>query len=186
MIGIYIITNLITNKSYIGQSINIDKRLKEHFWKANLPNDVSYKSIIHSSIRKYGKINFNSKVLIECLVEELDTLEKFYISKYNTLYPNGYNILSGGQKHRKVSKYCYCCNKLLNHYSESGLCRDCFLFSIRKVKDRPNREKLLELIFEFKNFSKVGRIYGVKASSIRRWCKKFYIPDNIEYYKVYK
>lgn len=31
MVGIYKITNLVNNKVYIGQSINIEKRIKEHF-----------------------------------------------------------------------------------------------------------------------------------------------------------
>lgn len=31
MIGIYKIVNKINNKVYIGQSININKRIKEHF-----------------------------------------------------------------------------------------------------------------------------------------------------------
>ena len=34
MIGIYKIINLINGKIYIGQSININKRIKDHFWKS--------------------------------------------------------------------------------------------------------------------------------------------------------
>ena len=32
MIGIYKITNNINNKVYIGQSINIESRIKDHFF----------------------------------------------------------------------------------------------------------------------------------------------------------
>ena len=32
MIGIYKITNKVNNKIYIGQSINIEKRIKEHLY----------------------------------------------------------------------------------------------------------------------------------------------------------
>ncbi len=31
MIGIYKITNILTNESYIGQSTNIERRKNEHF-----------------------------------------------------------------------------------------------------------------------------------------------------------
>ena len=96
MIGIYKITNNINNKSYIGQSINIEKRIKEHFWKSFLEKDISFTSILHTAIRKYGKENFVIEVLEECSLEELDDKEKYYIKKYNTISPNGYNILSGG------------------------------------------------------------------------------------------
>ena len=33
MIGIYKITNLINGKEYVGQSINIERRIKDHFLK---------------------------------------------------------------------------------------------------------------------------------------------------------
>lgn len=85
MIGIYKFTNKINNKSYIGQSINISKRIKDHFYKATCSKDVSFNSILHQTIRKYGIENFKTEVLEECTVEELDELEKYYI-KNITLY----------------------------------------------------------------------------------------------------
>ena len=57
-IGIYIITNKINNKSYIGQSVNIEKRITTHFWAAFKENLPSYNFHIYQAIRKYGK---NSK-----------------------------------------------------------------------------------------------------------------------------
>ena len=49
MIGIYKITNEVNNKVYIGQSINIEKRVKEHFWKSECSKDRSYNSALHSA-----------------------------------------------------------------------------------------------------------------------------------------
>ena len=40
MVGIYKMTNKINGKIYIGQSIDIEKRIKEHFWKATNEKDV--------------------------------------------------------------------------------------------------------------------------------------------------
>ena len=95
MIGIYKIVNKINNKVYIGQSINIDKRIKEHFWKSQCEKDVSYNSALHNAIRKYGKENFEWEVIEECKIEEIDEKERYYIQFYNSLTPNGYNILEG-------------------------------------------------------------------------------------------
>lgn len=89
MIGIYKITNLITKQSYIGQSNNIERRWKEHCRpsKAN-------KSLISDAINSFGKENFSFQILQECKIEELDSYEEFYIKKYNTINPNGYNVES--------------------------------------------------------------------------------------------
>ena len=54
IIGIYKITNIINNKSYIGQSANIERRFKEHCYKG-------YRSgiMLDIAIKKYGKENFS-------------------------------------------------------------------------------------------------------------------------------
>ena len=85
MVGIYKITNLVNGKIYIGQSINIDKRIKEHFWKASNEKDISYNSALHLAIRKYGKENFQWEILEECKVDNIDEREKFYIKEYNSV-----------------------------------------------------------------------------------------------------
>lgn len=86
MIGIYKITNLKNGKSYIGQSVHIERRWSEHC----IP---SSKSLIGKAIQKYGKENFNFQVLEECSVELLNEKEEFYIKKYNSVVPEGYNIM---------------------------------------------------------------------------------------------
>ena len=84
MIGIYKITNKVNKKSYIGQSINIQKRIHQHFWKAICTKDISYHSALHSAIRKYGANNFQTEIIQECSVEEIDEKQKYYIKYYNT------------------------------------------------------------------------------------------------------
>ena len=85
MIGIYKIENLINGKLYIGQSIHIERRWQEHC-------RPSTKSVISSAIKKYGKENFTFQVLEECSQEELDEKEIFYIEKFDSIVPNGYNV----------------------------------------------------------------------------------------------
>lgn len=95
MIGIYKIENKISKKCYIGLSINIEKRIKDHFSKAFI-KDKEYNKSLYRAIRKYGKENFNSTILEECLQEELFEKEIYYINKYNSYY-NGYNETLGGE-----------------------------------------------------------------------------------------
>ena len=82
MIGIYKITNKHNGKSYIGQSIHCGKRLDEHF---------SGEQFIDKVIQLEGVNSFTFDILREATKEELSYWEDYYIMKYNSIFPNGYN-----------------------------------------------------------------------------------------------
>ena len=93
---IYKVTNIKTNKEYIGYTkFTGEYRFTQHISESNYQR----KSILHDSIRKYGKENF----VLEILEESSDPIylhqirENYWIQKYNTLAPNGYNIQPGGE-----------------------------------------------------------------------------------------
>lgn len=99
MIGIYKITNLINNKSYIGQSIKIESRWEEHKREAFNPKNRNYNRAFYQAIRKYGLDNFKFEIVEECNIEELDEKEKYWIAFYQTFPPElgkGYNLYPGG------------------------------------------------------------------------------------------
>ena len=89
--GIYKITNNLNGKSYVGQSVNCMSRWSYH--KTPSKNVAP----IDQAINEYGAENFTFKVEKECLPEELDFYEREIIKKYNTMWPSGYNRLTGGR-----------------------------------------------------------------------------------------
>lgn len=91
VIGIYKITNIKENKSYIGKSKDIDRRINNHFslYRKGSP-------LIHEAIEKYEVDDFVIEILINCDISELDVYEKLFIEKHNTIFPCGYNCNSGG------------------------------------------------------------------------------------------
>lgn len=96
--GIYKITNLINGKVYIGQSINIEHRIRGHISASFNENDSSYNQPIHAAIRKYGPNNFSYEILENCGLSELDQKEIYYISFYESMEKNkGYNLTRGGE-----------------------------------------------------------------------------------------
>lgn len=94
--GIYKITNKITNKSYIGQSINIESRWSKEKSRAFQPNCEEYNKTLFKSFRKHGLENFTFEIIEECPMDQLDEKEQYYISLYDT-YFQGYNETTGGQ-----------------------------------------------------------------------------------------
>lgn len=86
---IYLTTNLITNKIYIGQ-----KKSHKFLGKSYLGSG----NYILNAIDKYGKDNFDIQLLCECnSAEELNEKEIYYIALYDsTNLEIGYNISHGG------------------------------------------------------------------------------------------
>ena len=87
MIGIYKITNKINGMVYVGQSVHIKRRFQEHIKKS------SNSQKIDQAINEFGKEAFNFEIIEECQKTELDAKENYWIQYYNSIYPNGYNIV---------------------------------------------------------------------------------------------
>jgi len=94
---VYMATNRINGKSYIGQTTRpFDDRIKEHLkCRGNC-------TILICAIRKYGHEAFWWKILrggIESQ-EELNRIEEQMIALHETTAPHGYNLKQGGAKGR--------------------------------------------------------------------------------------
>lgn len=87
-----------SGKSYIGQTTRNLPELRWNKGRGYLRN-CKY---LAKAIKKYGWKNFTHEILWEgefSNIEELNQLEEDYIIKFNTLSPNGYNLLSRGTNH---------------------------------------------------------------------------------------
>ena len=90
MIGyVYLTTNLINGKVYVGQHI-ADKFEPDKYIGSGV--------LIKRAIAKYGFDKFSCKLLAEAETqEELNKLEMYYIKKYDAMDPDlGYNLCEGG------------------------------------------------------------------------------------------
>jgi len=80
---------------YIGQTrFTLEERWKGHISSAN----VGSRFPIHCAIRKYGPGTFLVCTISDATsLAELDELEKFFIQKYHSMVPDGYNRTAGGE-----------------------------------------------------------------------------------------
>ena len=87
---VYKLTSLDTNKSYIGvTSCNVEQR-----WAKG--NGYCKQKYLYSDILKYGWNRITKEILYECnSFTESREKERYYIDFYNTIHPNGYNVLKG-------------------------------------------------------------------------------------------
>ena len=93
---LYMITNMINGKSYIGQSINNPEtgRILDH-----LNRRATGSPLLKKAITKYGIENFSYKILAQDIMPDLLNLfEKASIKSFKTLAPHGYNLHHGGSK----------------------------------------------------------------------------------------
>lgn len=91
---IYIIRNTVNDKVYVGQTkVSIKLRFQNHLSAARRGKDY----VIGKAIRKYGEDNFYVELLEECLVDELNDRERYWISIFNSTNNKfGYNMSIGG------------------------------------------------------------------------------------------
>lgn len=153
---IYKATCLVTNKSYIGLTVNsISQRWSNHVCQAKA--NMSPRSFFHRAVRKYGKEAFS----IECIMQA-DSLaaaclaERGAILAYSTLVPDGYNISSGGagtpgvrRSHSEATKTKISTSNLGKTFSEEtrqkmsiakkkiGMNRAAILASVAARKEKP-------------------------------------------------
>jgi len=105
--GIYKITNKINGKIYVGQSIDIHKRWREH--KSDFKNRKDRHNIyFQRSWDKYKSINFEFEVIERCNKTELDIQERYWVKYYNSSdIQFGYNADEGsnGKVINKETKF---------------------------------------------------------------------------------
>ena len=99
---IYVITNKINGKQYVGQTtVSLQKRFIAHICNSKVHGYKLARAIV-----KYGKDNFEVTEFATCFSKEaLDQLEIELIAEWD-LIKNGYNLKTGGShgKHTEESR----------------------------------------------------------------------------------
>lgn len=101
--GIYCIVSP-TGKKYFGQSVNMHRRIRAYLYK-NCP----CQKVLYNSLVKHGSESHHFCVVEFCKPEELDSVERYYISLYGTT--NELNLTNGGKKFKHAAASCAAISK---------------------------------------------------------------------------
>lgn len=100
---IYCYTNKFNQHKYVGQTNNLQRRIREHSWCLKNESSTSYNALLHKKMRQYGEENFNIEVLETIYsndLEEVNKREQYWIQQLQTFRGTGlgYNSDFGGGK----------------------------------------------------------------------------------------
>lgn len=139
---VYITTNLINGKRYIGQCSYHKKR-----WNTYLGSGVFLKK----AIRKYGRKNFTREILVEAFTkDDLAYLEILLIAEYDAVNDSTfYNMAEGGYITRGFT------GKKHNEQRNAELSE--------KMKGHAVSQNVRE------NMSRIGKIYGPLSKNLKHF-----------------
>lgn len=112
---IYITTNHINGKKYIGQK----KYDKYNHWKTYLGSEI----LLSRAINKYGRENFSKEIIEECETrDKLNAREKYWIFYHDAVNSDKfYNLASGGDGGRTCYGETHHASKKVYQYDKDGI-----------------------------------------------------------------
>jgi len=145
-----------SGKIYIGQSINVERRLKTYKYY-NCKKQVK----LYNSLKKYGFENHTIEIIkdnIKCMTA-LNFYEELYIKKYNTFNTeNGLNLRSGGMNNTPSDETKL--NNLFYRKGESAInSKTCYVLNLTN-----------QTIIEFGSATIVAQYYNSSTTTLTKVC----------------
>lgn len=147
---IYVITNILTGKSYVGQKKTLNDKTP-----AKLHRYYGSGTYIKNAIKKHGIENFEKHYI--CFAEsaeELDEKEKFWINELDTKN-NGYNQTDGGDHFKGTVKH------------KEGYREKMRQWALNAWKDPEYREKAMKPRYGLKHTEETKE--RMRESALKSW-----------------
>lgn len=146
--GIYILTNTVNNKQYVGMDSNMPLRFKQHI------RGIAKCPLLHDALSTFGLDKWTVQFIPYPGISRkaLQAVERWYISKLKTKLPDGYNMREGSnsnsirKQERRLSKRLF--------PDKVGL----------KERVRERREQGMRL-------QTIADVFNIPYTTVWLWCK---------------
>lgn len=147
--GIYILTNMVNNKQYVGMDSNMPQRFKQHI------KGISKCPLLQDALSVFGLDKWTVQFIPYPRISKtaLRAVEQWYICKLKTKHPNGYNMRDGSNPNLKQKR------KPLKRLTPVAKRRAELKAQVRKCREQG---VLLEAI---------AAEFGISLSKASQWCK---------------
>lgn len=170
--GVYIIRCLVTDKCYIGSSINLRRRYREYH--SDYKNRKCHNKYLQNSFNKYKLSNFSFDVLEFCEASELLDREKYYIYINKPDYNLDYEIISNRDSLKSIeysSKRKEILERIKKDKGEIALLRKTPFYGEyagnSKLKEKDVLE-IIKLINNNKDDQFISKMYNVSREAISK------------------
>ena len=103
-----------------------------------------------------------------------DNLMVFATKADHTAYHHGCDAVKQGDVYICPDKYkstiCPICGNKKDHSAKT--CRTC---KDKRLSIRPQKEKLIQILCQTQNKSKIGRMFGVSGNTVNKWIHYYHI-----------
>ncbi|NEQ41508.1 MAG: GIY-YIG nuclease family protein [Okeania sp. SIO3I5] len=180
---IYLITNKVTDKKYVGLTVQkLERRWEYHVQQARA-NYIKSGESLHTALREYGEDAFEIKAIDKGTTKkDLEVKERKWIEELNTLVPYGYNISKGGVSggsHKKPTTIDNICFESVKKAAE-------YLAKSRNISIAAAEKRIHTGRVDVKKTAKPGQSL-IKTKAYKAWSRiihgalnpnsKEYIPD---------
>lgn len=183
---IYLITNKVNNKKYVGKTeLSIKTRWKQHIKDSK--KEQCETRPLYRAIRKYGQDNFSICKIDTGHGNELSSKEQYWIQYYNT-YEDGYNATLGGDgkillDYDEIIK-AYLMRHNATEVAKTFGCSTDSVYKIMRVNDIPTlnkgeatREKTSKKIIQYDKRGNFIREYPSAMEAARQMGSENYMPN---------
>lgn len=177
--GVYKITNKVNNKIYIGSSVNVYTRWRNHIYELN--NNKHSNNYLQNAWNKYGFNNFEFKIIEKCNKDNVRYREQYYINLFNCCDRDiGYNIMPkvdmtelSEETKNKIS-----ISNKGKHIGENA--------SANVYPEKIILNVIDELLNTNKTYTEIANKYGMRYQTVANIAEKrqwFYLTENISFPK---
>lgn len=144
----------------------------------SIKSKLLYEGLIERKCSKCQRVEWLGKPIPLELHHKDGNHDNVELSNLELLCPNCHSLTSTyrGRNCKKIYR-CVCCDNIVA--GPNRHCKSCAAkLRVKLVSRKVDKETLINDLFAIKNFSAIGRKYGVTDNAVRKWCKSYGLPTH--------